>query len=189
MNPAKNPVGLDVACSCCACELRTSFNQSLCILHPTTQPAFAQQVMSRSPANSVTAAASFTTIDSTTTARINKFDGTNFHTWKFKMQMVLEDRELWEVVCGEIKLEHCQTEGDQVVFRKKSRKALAIICLALEDSQLPLVRSSSGAHDAWSKLEAHFEKKSLANKLCLRRRFFTTTMEDGGDVLQHTSTS
>ncbi|KAG2763705.1 hypothetical protein PC129_g13540 [Phytophthora cactorum] len=28
------------------------------------------------------------------TASINKFDGTNFHTWKFKMQMVLEEREL-----------------------------------------------------------------------------------------------
>ncbi|KAG3122104.1 hypothetical protein PI126_g24280 [Phytophthora idaei] len=37
---------------------------------------------------------------STTTARINKFDGTNFHTWKFKMQMVLEERELWEVTSG-----------------------------------------------------------------------------------------
>jgi hypothetical protein len=93
-----------------------------------------------------------------TTARINKFDGTNFHTWKFKMEMVLEERELWEVVSGEIKLEHCQTENDQAVYRKKSCKTLAIICLALEDSQLPLVRSSSGAHDAWSKLEAHFEE-------------------------------
>ncbi|KAK1937954.1 hypothetical protein P3T76_009691 [Phytophthora citrophthora] len=39
---------------------------------------------------------------STTTSRINKFDGTNFHTWKFKMRMVLEERDLWEVTCGEI---------------------------------------------------------------------------------------
>uniref|UniRef100_H3H5W7 DUF4219 domain-containing protein n=1 Tax=Phytophthora ramorum TaxID=164328 RepID=H3H5W7_PHYRM len=37
----------------------------------------------------------------TATARINKFNGTNFHTWKFKMQMVLEERELWEVTSGE----------------------------------------------------------------------------------------
>ncbi|KAF1316242.1 Integrase catalytic core protein, partial [Globisporangium splendens] len=147
---------------------------------PTVAPF--QQVMSPTFADS--AAAASANMDSTA-SRINKFDGTNFHTWKFKMQMVLEERELWEVVSGEIKLEHCQTESDQAVYRKKSRKALAIICLALEDSQLPLVRSASGAHDAWSKLEAHFEKKSLANKLFLRRRFFTTMMEDGDDVLQH----
>uniref|UniRef100_A0AAV1TJH6 DUF4219 domain-containing protein n=1 Tax=Peronospora matthiolae TaxID=2874970 RepID=A0AAV1TJH6_9STRA len=99
--------------------------------------------------------------------RISKFDGTNFHAWKFKMQMVLEERDLWEVVSGE------------------SRKAMAVICLAMEDSQLPLVRSASGACDAWSRLEDHFEKKSLANKLFLRRRFFTTMMEEGDDVLEH----
>uniref|UniRef100_A0AAV1V460 DUF4219 domain-containing protein n=1 Tax=Peronospora matthiolae TaxID=2874970 RepID=A0AAV1V460_9STRA len=28
-------------------------------------------------------------------SRINMFKGTNFHTWKFKMQMVLEERDLW----------------------------------------------------------------------------------------------
>ncbi|KAK1929065.1 hypothetical protein P3T76_015505 [Phytophthora citrophthora] len=66
---------------------------------------------------------------STTTSRINKFDGTNFHTWKFKMRMVLEERDLWEVTCGEIKLEHCATTLDQTTFKRKSRKALAIICL------------------------------------------------------------
>ncbi|KAG6578271.1 Copia proteinlike [Phytophthora cinnamomi] len=122
---------------------------------------------------------------STTTARINKFDGTNFHTWKFKMAMVLEERELWEVTSGEIKLEHCHTTAEQALFKKKSRKALAIVCLAMEDSQLPLVRSAKDAYDAWSRLEGHFEKKSLANKLFLRRRFFTTMMAEGDDVLEH----
>uniref|UniRef100_H3H955 Integrase catalytic domain-containing protein n=1 Tax=Phytophthora ramorum TaxID=164328 RepID=H3H955_PHYRM len=121
----------------------------------------------------------------TTTARINKFNGTNFHTWKFKMQMVLEERELWEVTSGEVKLEHCTTTADQATFKRKSRKALAIICLAMEDSQLPLVCSAKDAHDAWSRLEGHFQKKSLANKLFLRRRFFTTMMDEGDDVLEH----
>ena len=37
--PAKNPVGFEVASSSRhTCELSPSFNQSLCILHPTTQP-------------------------------------------------------------------------------------------------------------------------------------------------------
>uniref|UniRef100_A0AAV1UT75 Uncharacterized protein n=1 Tax=Peronospora matthiolae TaxID=2874970 RepID=A0AAV1UT75_9STRA len=120
-----------------------------------------------------------------TNAHINKFDGTNFHTWKFKMQMVLEERDLREVTSGEIKLEHLATTLEQSTFKRKSRKALAIICLAMEDSQLPLVRSASGAYDAWSRLEGHFEKKSLANKLFLRRRFFTAKMEEGDDVLSH----
>ena len=115
--------------------------------HPIT--SVQQQVMSPTFADS--AAADSVNMDSIAASRINKFDGTNLHTWKFKTQMVLEERELWEIVSGEIKLEHCQAENDQAVYRKKSRKALAIICLALEDSQLPSVRSASGAHDAWSK--------------------------------------
>ncbi|CEG45552.1 copia proteinlike [Plasmopara halstedii] len=55
----------------------------------------------------------------------------------------------------------------------------------MEDSQLPLVCSANGAQDAWSRLESHFEKKSLANKLFLCRRFFTTMMSEGDDVLEH----
>jgi len=31
---------------------------------------------------------------------IAKFVGENFHLWKFKMQMLLEDKELWSIVSG-----------------------------------------------------------------------------------------
>ena len=92
----------------------------------------------------------------TTTARINKFDGSNFHLWKFKMQMVLEERDLWDVVCGEVKPEHLSSPLDQATYKRKSRKTMAMICFAMEESQLPFVRSANGAHDAWSRLEGHF---------------------------------
>ena len=62
--------------------------------------------------------------DSNPTARINKFQGTNFHTRKFVMQMVLEERDLWEVTSGEVKMEHCTNAMDQATFKRKSRKAL-----------------------------------------------------------------
>uniref|UniRef100_M4BSM1 Uncharacterized protein n=1 Tax=Hyaloperonospora arabidopsidis (strain Emoy2) TaxID=559515 RepID=M4BSM1_HYAAE len=55
----------------------------------------------------------------------------------------------------------------KATLKRKSRKALAMICLAMEDSQLLLVRLASGVHGSWSQLEEHFKKKSLANKLFL----------------------
>ena len=122
------------------------------------------------------------------TARINKFDGANFHLWKFKMQMVLEERDLWDVKSGEVKPEHLTSSLDPATYKRKSRKAMTIICLAMEGSQLPLVRSANGAYDVWSRLEGHFEKKSLVNKLFLRRRFFTTMMDESDDVLQRINT-
>ncbi|OWY95848.1 Integrase, catalytic core protein, partial [Phytophthora megakarya] len=39
---------------------------------------------------------------STTTSRINKFDGTNFHTWKFKMRMSRADSLTWELVTARL---------------------------------------------------------------------------------------
>ena len=42
----------------------------------------------------------------TASDRIDKFDGTNLHVWKFKMQMVLEDRDLWGVTRGDVKPEN-----------------------------------------------------------------------------------
>jgi hypothetical protein len=32
--------------------------------------------------------------------RIEKFSGEKFHLWKFKMQMVLEDKDLWGIANG-----------------------------------------------------------------------------------------
>ena len=54
----------------------------------------------------------------------------------------------------------------------------------MEDAQLPLVRSVL-QFDAWSRLEGHYEMKSLASKLFLHRRFFMTMMAEGDDVLEH----
>uniref|UniRef100_A0AAV1TSD0 Uncharacterized protein n=1 Tax=Peronospora matthiolae TaxID=2874970 RepID=A0AAV1TSD0_9STRA len=56
----------------------------------------------------------------------------------------------------------------------------------MEDSQPPLVRSVIGAYDAWSRLEENYEKKSLANKLFLRR-LFLTMMYEGNDVMENTN--
>lgn len=69
------------------------------------------------------------------------------------MQMMLEERDLCEV--------DCLTVLDQATYKWKSRKAMSAIGLSMEDLQ----QLASEAIDAWSKMEDHFEKKSLANKL------------------------
>ena len=123
--------------------------------------------MSPRPADSAAHAPAFAlAMDTavTTTARINKFDGSNFHLWKFKMQMVLEERDLWDVVSGEVKPEHLTNALDQATYKCKLRKAMANICLAVDNSQLPLARSADGAYGAWSRLER-----------ILRRKFWPTS--------------
>ncbi|KAH9079753.1 hypothetical protein Ae201684P_017099 [Aphanomyces euteiches] len=111
-------------------------------------------------------------MDATTAAdsyKVNKFNGDNFHLWKFKMVMVHEDKDLWDIAS----------------FKKRQKKAFAIVCLSLEDAQLSMVRSCTTATQAWKRLEDHYEKKSLANKLYLRKKFFACAMAEGTDMMHH----
>src|SRR6476659_8510404 len=39
-------------------------------------------------------------INMSTGVSVEKLDGTNYHVWKFKMQLVLEDKELFGVIDG-----------------------------------------------------------------------------------------
>ena len=57
------------------------------------------------------------------------------------MQMILEDKYLWSIVCSE-KVEpdgEGSTKASIQKFRKRARKAFATICLSLGDNQLSLV--------------------------------------------------
>ena len=110
--------------------------------------------------------------------RIEKFKGENFHLWKFKMQMVLEEKDLWNIVKGD-EVEPAKegtTKTQRRQFQKRERKALTTICLSLGDEQLSLVRTATTAKEAWSKLGSHYEVKSLANKLFLHKKDFTMSM-------------
>ncbi|KAH9192609.1 hypothetical protein AeNC1_005421 [Aphanomyces euteiches] len=119
------------------------------------------------------------------TMKINKFDGDNFHLWKFKMMMVLGEKDLWDIVSG---LENWEIQGDaaaQARYTKRQKKAFAVVRLSLENSQLSMVRSCKTAAEARKRLEDHYEKKSLANKLYLRKNFFSCEMVEGSDMLKH----
>eukprot|EP00795_Rhopilema_esculentum_P008820 gene8820-biopygen1729 len=100
---------------------------------------------------------------------------------------LVKDKDLWGIVSGE-EVEPAgegTTEASVQKFRKRARKALATICLSISDSQLSLVRSANTAGEAWSKLENHYEVKSLANKLFLRKRYFTATMSENDTMMEH----
>ncbi|KAF0726653.1 hypothetical protein Ae201684_015153 [Aphanomyces euteiches] len=127
-------------------------------------------------------------MDATTAAdsyKVNKFNGDNFHLWKFKMVMVHEDKDLWDIVSGVEKWEDQADDASQASFKKRQKKAFAIVCLSLEDAQLSMVRSCTTATQAWKRLEDHYEKKSLANKLYLRKKFFACAMAEGTDMMHH----
>ena len=93
--------------------------------------------------------------------------------------MFLQGKKLWDVVRGE------STESDPEAQEIKELRARNIICLSLADNLLIHEDTESSPKEIWAKLEEIYEPKNLANKLFLRRKFFTLKMEDGVGMLAH----
>src|SRR4051812_26864353 len=105
--------------------------------------------------------------------QIDKFGGDNFHLWKFKMRMILEEKDLWTIVNG---TENRPADTDKLAhatYEKRDNRALMIICLNLQDSEMSHIQSSTSAKEAWRTLKEIHEAKSVSNRLFLRKEFFT----------------
>ena len=105
---------------------------------------------------------------------IDKLSSTNFSSWKFRMQMILMDRGLWEIVDGTLVIPplvaNDQTSQVKVAdWKKKDNSARAQIGLTVGSNELVHIKSAKSSHDAWTKICNVFEEKGLSAKLFLRR--------------------
>jgi hypothetical protein len=119
--------------------------------------------------------------------QFNKFDGSNFPAWKFKVSLLLKERELWGFVDGTEELPATVDAKALADFKQKSEKALATLCLTLADDQLVHVYACKTAKDAMERLTAIYDSKTQASKLIIRRELMQSKMVEGGDVHKHIS--
>ena len=117
---------------------------------------------------------------------IDKFNGENFGMWKFKMEMILAEKDLWEVVDGSE--EPPSEDADpktKKAFERNEKKAFAFIAINLVDRQIAHIRHCKGPAQAWTTLCNIHETKSLSNILFLWHKFFTSKMQEEDDLLDH----
>ena len=99
----------------------------------------------------------------------------NYRTWKLSMRMVLQARDLWEVVSGEeVKPE---AEAEAQAWEKKARKALATIALALSAAEKEHIIECLTPKAAWDILEKLYEGKGRNRKFMLLQELFRMSME------------
>ncbi len=114
---------------------------------------------------------------------MEKFDGGNFHLWKFKMHMMFSKHGLWKFIDGSATILEDQ---DQITdYNEKATKAFALLCEHLTDAQLAHIQYCENVKNAWETLCGVHETKTIGNKLFLRRRFFTIKMQEAKDLLAH----
>ena len=117
---------------------------------------------------------------------LDKFDGDNFGLWKFKMEMVLAAKDLWDIVDkSESPPPNDAQESTKKEYTRRCKKALAIIAMNLVDKEMLHIKGCTGPAEAWETLCNIHETKSLSNILFLRRKFFIIKMEEGTDILEH----
>jgi len=103
-------------------------------------------------------------MDDASALRITKLNNSNYHLWKFKVEMLLVKDDLWEVVNDDIPAEATDR------WRMKDRKARAHIGLLLEDGHLHLVRKQQTDKGMWTILKNYHEKSTLSNKVNLLKK-------------------
>ena len=110
---------------------------------------------------------------------LKKLDGSNFDSWKFRMELVLKKENVWDVVSEvppEVKPEN---------WESKNSKAMAIIGLTVDDSQLSFLRKATSAHESWSNLVNFYEKGSLFSKVILLKKLCKITFDESLSMQQH----
>src|SRR5271154_3544981 len=104
----------------------------------------------------------------------------NYRTWKFSMRMVLQAKDLWEVVSGE----EARPVDEKAVqaWEKKARKGLAAIALALSAAEKEHIIECTTPKAAWDILEKLYEGKGRNRKFMLLQELFRMSMEGNGNM-------
>jgi transposase InsO family protein len=146
--------------------------------------------------------------------KITKFNGKNFQVWKHKTAVDLrahDKDDLWEVVemgvdemVKKIRLEtelYLENQSDQVLVKgvqeklelkiKLLKKAdsigLSELNKRIEDTFIFMVKDCKTSHECWRKLCAQYEKRGLANRLFIRRKFYGLRWDGNADLGKYIS--
>lgn len=97
------------------------------------------------------------------TIKIDKLTAGNWSNWKFRIQVILEDLHLCDIVTGVDTLENIREEQQVRAFNRRGKRAFRIIITNIDDFNLNLIKPTTDPKLAWSKLTNHYERVCLAN--------------------------
>ena len=100
----------------------------------------------------------------------HQLDGSNYGIWKLRMQLFLEEKDLWEVVKPE-KQEATTAVRETSSYIKKERRAYVVIAQMVADTQLPYIQDLKTGAEAWKALEDVYVPKGRAHTKSAKRKF------------------
>ncbi|UYV61059.1 hypothetical protein LAZ67_1003272 [Cordylochernes scorpioides] len=119
--------------------------------------------------------------------QIQKFNGDNFHLWKFQMKIILEAKDLLSITDGSEVKPEIEDIAKFSNWKKKDAKSKMLITTALEFKYLQQIVNYQTSADMWKKLSTIYELKSETNKYLLQQRFFEYKMNPNDNIATHIS--
>ena len=118
--------------------------------------------------------------------KIEKLSGDNYPSWKRQMKFLLMEKGLWGFVTGtETRPAEEAQEGTRRRFQTNSDRAFALIALCVEKSLQIHIGDTTDPQEAWDILSRQFEFVSTSQIVRLSRKFFSATMQENDDMMEH----
>lgn len=111
---------------------------------------------------------------------ITKLNSENYFNWRFRVEMMLKDRDLWTHVTSDK-----PATVDQGVWDKEDDKAFSTIALTVEDSQIQHIRSCKSAKLAWKALENVHQQDTPGSRVRILRNIMSQRATDDDNIEDH----
>lgn len=117
---------------------------------------------------------------------IDKLNHNNYQTWKFQIKHLLKAKDLYNIVDGSETAPAAAAEANvKARYQQRYNMAFSTIVLSVSTELLYLITDTEEPTTAWKKLQNHFERNTLANKLFLKKKYFRTVMKEGTPISNH----
>ncbi|KAH9786526.1 hypothetical protein KPL71_010287 [Citrus sinensis] len=119
---------------------------------------------------------------------LEKFNGRNdFNMWKVKIEALLVTQGLGDALEASTKIEGKGTSSSKTPeqMAEIDKKAKCTIILSLADSVIREVAKETFVAGLMEKLESLYMKKSLANRLYIKKKMFTLKMTESSSLDKH----
>lgn len=105
---------------------------------------------------------------------IAKLNGSNWQTWKVRVEMLLAREDLWSIVEDPLPDED-ERDDD---WKKSDKRAKATIILLIEDSQLSLVKNCAFACETFDALKRYHEKTTRLVRVSLLKNVCASNLAE-----------
>lgn len=103
-------------------------------------------------------------------------DSSNYHTWKFRMELLLQEKGLERFIKEDYNLR--VTSDNRNDLAKKDGQCKWLIVRNIKDDQIEIVRNKRTAYKIWSVLKELYEKKGIQAQVMLERKLMNLKLQE-----------